>query len=118
MAIVIKGLKKLIEKNNRRASNVNVTSIVNKGALIVQAQAKELSPEDTGRLKGSITVRPAKQGDINPEASVYTDVEYGPHQEFGTVHMKAQPFMRPAALIARPKVDKMAIKEIKKAMSI
>lgn len=115
MAIVIKGLEQLIRKNNTRAKNVNATDIVNKGALIVQAQAKALSPVDTGALKASIDVDKA-DGGITPTARVYTDKEYAPHQEFGTVKMMAQPYMRPAAVIARPKVDKMAIKEIKKAM--
>lgn len=56
--------------------------------------AKKKCPVDTGRLRNSIThvVRAS-------EKAVYigTNVEYGPYVELGTRHMKAQPYLRPAA---------------------
>lgn len=84
--------------------------------LVVEGQAKELCPVDTGRLAGSITTAaqdkqtrpqsPATGADAiqvpREEGEVYvgTAVEYGPHVEFGTIHMDAQPFLRPALELA------------------
>ena len=88
--------------------------------LVVEGQAKELCPVDTGRLAGSITTQsssegtspksPATSSDViqKPqdamEVIVGTPVEYGPHIEFGTIHMDAQPFLRPALQLAQGKV--------------
>jgi len=66
-------------------------------AYSIQAEARQLSPVDTGRLKSSIMVE--KDGDDS--AIVGTDTPYAPHLEFGTKKMKAQPFMRPAADLAQ-----------------
>lgn len=59
--------------------------------IIVKAQAKDLAPYKTGNLKGSITHQT-----FADRVEVGTNVEYAEHQEYGTRHMKAQPFMRPA----------------------
>lgn len=80
--------------------------------LDIEGSAKLLSPWDTGRLRGSITYRtttredkprpPAKPEDgvqsrpKKGEAYIGTNVEYAAHQEFGTVKMKAQSFLRKA----------------------
>ena len=62
--------------------------------LVAEGYAKKACPVDTGRLRNSIThvVRAS-------EKAVYigTNVEYGPYVELGTRHMKAQPYLRPAA---------------------
>jgi hypothetical protein len=88
--------------------------------LVVEGQAKELCPVDTGRLAGSITTQsstegtspksPAISSDViqKPndamEVLVGTPVEYGPHMEFGTIKTDAQPFLRPALQLAQGKV--------------
>lgn len=36
------------------------------------------------------------------ESMVYSNVEYAPHLEFGTVHMEARPSFVPAAEVIRP----------------
>ena len=59
---------------------------------VAETHAKEYSPVDTGRLKGSITHR-QKSEDTE---IIGTNVEYAPYQEFGTYKMAAHPFMRPA----------------------
>jgi hypothetical protein len=38
-------------------------------------------------------------------AMAYTNVEYAPHLEYGTVHMEARPFMVPAAEHVRPSFE-------------
>lgn len=62
--------------------------------LAAEGYAKAACPVDTGRLRNSIThvARP-------DERAVYigTNVEYAPYVELGTVHQKAQPYLKPAA---------------------
>lgn len=36
------------------------------------------------------------------EAMAYTNVEYGPHLEFGTVHMEPRPFFARSAMLVDP----------------
>jgi len=61
-------------------------------AFAVQGQAVALAPKDTSNLASSIDVK----RNSNVESEVYTNVEYGVYQEFGTRFMKAQPYMRPS----------------------
>lgn len=62
--------------------------------LTAEGYAKKKCPVDTGRLRNSIThvVRAS-------EKAVYigTSVSYAPYVELGTRHMKARPYLRPAA---------------------
>lgn len=53
----------------------------------------QLAPEDTGDLKNSGTPEP---GDGEYERKIVFTVDYAKHQEYGTVDMAAQPFLRPA----------------------
>lgn len=72
---------------------VDITPALRVAVRRTQAVAKELAPVDTGFLRASIFTL------VYPNAKyakVYTNTEYAIYQEFGTVHMKAQPFMRPA----------------------
>jgi HK97 gp10 family phage protein len=88
--------------------------------LVVEGQAKELCPVDSGRLAGSITTQSQTEG-TQPEAPalavdviskptdegevlVGTPVEYGVYREFGTIKSDAQPFLRPALALAQGKV--------------
>ena len=115
MGVQIKGLDDLLKNYDRRSKAVDVAGIVNRGATIVQSQARALSPEDTGALIQSIKVEPGN-GSTSATAAVSTDKEYAAYQEYGTSKMAAKPYMRPGALIAKPKVNAYAIAQIKKAM--
>lgn len=68
-------------------------------AIRVQNEARKLCPVDTGRLRSSIQHTPGTDAQ-GPYVDVGTNVEYGPHVEYGTQHSAAQPFMRPALLLA------------------
>ena len=61
--------------------------------LVAEGYAKKLAPVDTGNLRNSIT-RTVDDGE--PAAYIGTNVEYALYQELGTIHMKAQPFLKPA----------------------
>lgn len=82
--------------------------------LIVQGQAKELAPVDSGRLRSSImtssgigeSTKPTGKGAVGTdiirkpsdkfETFVGTAVEYAPYMEYGTIKTDAQAFLRPA----------------------
>lgn len=77
-----------------RLFNQALTKGLEEIGLTAEGYAKKACPVDTVRLRNSIThvVRAN-------EKAVYigTNVEYGPYVELGTCHMKAQPYLRPAA---------------------
>ena len=61
--------------------------------LVAEGYAKKLAPVDTGNLRNSIT---HDVDDGEPAAYIGTNVEYAQYQELGTIHMAAQPFLKPA----------------------
>jgi HK97 gp10 family phage protein len=73
-------------------------AVVRKAALDIEANAKSFSPVDTGNLKNSISA-----SELNALMWIVgTVVEYGIHQEYGTVNQSGQAFMRPAVERVRP----------------
>lgn len=60
--------------------------------LTAEGHAKLKCPVDTGRLRNSIT-------HVVDDDTVYigTNVEYAAYVELGTIHTRAQPYLRPAA---------------------
>lgn len=68
-------------------------------AIKVQNAARELAAVDTGRLRSSIQHTPGTDAN-GPYVDVGTNVTYAPHVEYGTQRSAAQPFMRPALLLA------------------
>jgi HK97 gp10 family phage protein len=60
----------------------------------VTRRAKQLVRVDTGRLRSSINDEIGHEGG-DLVGRIGTDVEYAIHQEFGTAHMAAQPYLRP-----------------------
>ena len=64
-----------------------------KCGLTAEGYAKKLAPVDTGNLRNSITHEVDEE---EPAAYIGTNVEYAPYQELGTIHIKAQPFLKPA----------------------
>lgn len=77
-----------------------IRMMVYKVAALISAEAKRFSPIDTGRLRASIHIEPL--GGLAYQ--VITNVHYAIYQEFGTSKMKAHPYMRPAAAVARSKL--------------
>jgi len=95
--------------------------------LIVESNAKMLCPIDLGRLAGSITTQSSENGSGPRSPATFSDViqkprdpdevfvgtaiDYGPYQEFGTIRMNAQPFLRPALDLARGRALTIVKKE-------
>ena len=81
-----------------------------KCGLTAEGYAKKLAPVDTGNLRNSIT---HDVDDGEPAAYIGTNVEYAPYQELGTIHMKAQPFLKPAVADHANTYRKIIEKELK-----
>ena len=64
-----------------------------KCGMVAEGYAKKLAPVDTGNLRNSIT---HEVDDGEPAAYIGTNVEYAPYVCLGTIHTKAQPFLKPA----------------------
>lgn len=62
----------------------------------VEARAKQNAPYRTGALRGSIQSTVDFTAGRRVVAFVGTPIEYGAHVEYGTMHMPAQPYLRPA----------------------
>lgn len=93
--------KEIIGKLND-ASRKGITE----ACLLVQAQAKALTPVDTGNLRDSIDY---KVEDNKGEASgvVGTAIDYGVHIEYGTEYQKAQPYLIPAFRENKSNIEKI-----------
>lgn len=69
-----------------------------RAGLFMQSYAKELCPVDTGRLRSSITYSGVLHDGRGIYIQIGTNVAYARFVEYGTKHMSAQPYMRPALL--------------------
>ena len=72
----------------------------------MQADAKALSPVDTGNLRSSIQTVAFVEDGI-PSSEVGPEAEYAKYLEYGTNKAKAQPFMAPAWDKLRPRLDRL-----------
>ena len=77
-------------------------------ALLVEGDAKLRAPVDTGNLRSSITH--TVSGD---RATVHTNVQYAPYIEYSTSRMAAQPYLTPALLENKAKIQKVFEAQIK-----
>lgn len=77
------------------SDNGPVAKDLQRRALQVDRQAKQLCPVDTGRLRSSITNQLAADHQ-GLYADIGTNVEYAVFVELGTSRAAAQPFLRPA----------------------
>lgn len=95
--------------------DIDLTPTIKESTILVQGSAKQLAPNNTGftpsgkkshskgALKGSIRARMEKRYG-GPAGIISTNLEYAPYVEFGTVKMKAQPYLRPAEELNRKTV--------------
>ena len=83
--------------DNSKEISENIKSALLRGmekcGLTAERYAKKLAPYDTGNLRNSIT---HEVDDGEPAAYIGTNVEYAPYVCLGTIHMNAQPFLKPA----------------------
>ena len=102
-----------INDNSKEVSEA-IKSALLKGletcGLVAEGYAKKLAPVDTGNLRNSIT---HELDDGEPAAYIGTNVEYAPYVCLGTIHMKAQPFLKPAVADHANTYRKIIEKELK-----
>lgn len=102
-----------------RAFSDNVETYVDQkimeASLIVERDAKDKAPVDTGRLRASITHRFKKVQNGNSYGEVGTNVEYAPWLEYGTSKMSPHPFLTPALEENKATIHNMIIRAINKA---
>lgn len=106
------GIKRLNADFDRlsKVAKEKVRVAVQTAGTNVQKDAKGKVPRDTSRLHNSIR-NYAEDGGFT--SIIETDVEYGPHVEFGTYKMSAQPFMMPAFEKHTKKLEKALDKMLK-----
>lgn len=79
----------------KKASGSQLKTALMAGGLVIQVPAQAKAAVLTGNLRRSIHTE-VSIGGVSAEARVGTNVEYGPHVEFGTSSQRAQPYLRPA----------------------
>ena len=103
-----------IKKDNSKEIANDIKSALLRGletcGLVAEGYAKKLAPVDTGNLRNSIT---HTVDDKEPAAYIGTNVEYAPYVCLGTIHMKAQPFLKPAVADHANKYRKIIENELK-----
>lgn len=84
----------------------NLLTGMGKAVLVVERQAKEDCPVDTGRLRASLTskVETSKDEIIG---TVGTNVEYGAPVELGTPRRPATPYLFPALEKNKDKIKEL-----------
>ena len=88
----LEGLDSLVKRKNA------IVRALRAGAEPIRARAGELAPFRTGRLKESMMITVSDQTATGAIAKIGPSREapYGSPNEFGTAHMAAHPFLKPA----------------------
>lgn len=91
--IKFEGITKLTKDMKKNLNMDAVKNIVKQNGAEMQGKAQRNAPVDTGTLKRSIGLEISKGG---MSATVEPSAEYAAYVEFGTRHMNAQPYLKPA----------------------
>ena len=129
MNIEFDGIEELLVRLDKMSDITKVQDSLSKATLLVEKEAKQNAPKDTGALRRSITSKVE-----GLKGTVFTPLEYAPYIEYGTglfaeagngrkkvpwnykddegnwhstSGMKPQPFMRPALNSNREKIKKI-----------
>ena len=78
---------------------IDIRAGISYGTALCEKYAKQFCPVDTGNLRASISTKME-----NNKGIVYTNVDYAPYVEYGTVKQSAQPFMQKAVIVAKPMI--------------
>jgi len=108
-------MAKSIKKNRVAHVQSTINKVTRQGleqaTITIHGRATDLSPYDTGNLRGSID---RKVTDF--EGSVGTNVHYAPHQEYGTYKMDGKPFLMPALLLSKGDVKEQLLRAYRAAV--
>jgi HK97 gp10 family phage protein len=95
ISIKLQGLESSIRKLRvyQIDKKARVREVIATVGLLIESEAKQNAPVDTGRLRASIRFEMAPNG-LGGE--VATNVTYAPYLELGTRNRPARPFLFPA----------------------
>lgn len=95
LSLELKGINGLLDRAKLLLPKVRarVQQTVAETALLIETDAKQFAPVDTGRLRSSIHAEIAPNG---LSATVEVSVNYAVFVEMGTRRQRAQPFLFPA----------------------
>lgn len=120
--VELTGVKELlneVEKLGAKGNQIENKALREAGALMKESIARE-APRRTGKLKKSIEVSGVrtKDGMKHVQVGPGKDGYYGKFVEFGTVKMRARPFMAPGYENAKSQaLDKIA-QELRKGLGL
>lgn len=83
MAIEFDGYDKILYKLNTLYDLDNVKKCMGKACALVEKQAKQKAPKDTGALRRSIKSKVEADGN-EVDGVIFTPLEYAPYVEYGT----------------------------------
>ena len=83
MAIEFEGLDEILDSLDKLADTQQLNSTMEKVCALVERDAKQNAPKDTGALARSIQSK-VENNDGSIQGVVFTPLEYAPYVEFGT----------------------------------
>lgn len=83
MAIEFEGLDKILDSLDKLADTKQLNSTMEQVCALVERDAKQNAPKDTGALARSIQSK-VENNDGSIQGVVFTPLEYAPYVEFGT----------------------------------
>jgi HK97 gp10 family phage protein len=91
-------LNRALREIGGRAGGLILRKAAEAGAEVIAEEAQRNAPRDSGELAESIDVAAGQiqQGRAVMNIGVGKNEWYGIFSEFGTIHMPAKPFLRPA----------------------
>ena len=84
-----------MERAERLMKSGMMRTLVARAGFKIEGESKDIAPFEFGTLKGSIRTTVIDKG-VEAEAQIGPTVHYAIHHEFGTVKMRARPYMRPS----------------------
>ena len=83
MSIEFQGLEEVLASLEELADPAKFEAALGKACALVEREAKQKAPKDTGALRRSIESKIEKDGD-EIRGVVFTPLEYAPYVEYGT----------------------------------
>ena len=77
--------------------------LMNRACMVVEAEAKNTAPRDSGTLVNSIKHEVEEQG-VKTIGAIYSELDYAPYVHDGTSKMAGRPFLSKATITKRPEV--------------
>jgi HK97 gp10 family phage protein len=89
----------------------NIQQQLERWAMEAREYARTLAPVRTGRLRSGVYAKTSGW-----EAQIGAEASYAIFVEFGTRHMQAQPFLRPAVEEYMPRLEEMLVEALDQAV--